>query len=299
MSDMPEAQSDACFIQLVIASRRPATSAAPVVEALKPHLNDDLRLILACGGEDEVEAPDFGPHVRVSCLPGASVFHQRARLPSLVPNCEWVVILDDSNVPPVDWTIKLSNTLRKAGGDVTAVIGATSNLRSTDAWSWAHFLNVLAFHWAPVVQQPLTPIGFNVAFRRNLLPDHDFAFGAFEHRFTAEIMRHPIASAEYPIDHESFRSLSQAAYLHWCNGRVTGALLRQFAKKGLRKVWRHALSTATVRVATINRICQEHPLADELPPHTGARVRCLAISHAAGALWGAVAGYGRALWKLG
>ena len=168
MSKHEKTQTGACFIQLVIASRRPAASAAPVVEALKPHLNDDLRLILACGGEYEGEAPDFGRHVRVAYFPGASVFHQRARLPFLVGDGAWVVILDDSNSAPADWAAKLTKTLRNAGDDVTAVIGATSNLVSRDAWSWAHFLNVLAFHWAPVplLTHTLLPVSASTAWRK-------------------------------------------------------------------------------------------------------------------------------------
>jgi hypothetical protein len=102
----------------------------------------------------------------------------------------------------------------------------------------------------------------------------------------------------FPVDHVQFRRFPEVVYYHWCNGRVTGAFMRQFEDAGFAKVRSHAVNTSLQRQKRLRSVIRSHPQHHELPTYTTTRLQFLAFAHSLGALYGGAAGTGKALWAL-
>ena len=249
-------------------------------------------------------APEIGDlkridkSIRVSHFPGESVFHLRSRIPALARNCEWIVILEDHNLVDNSWPGLVKSALDRCDPGVAVIIGAATNTRSTDKWSWANFLCVLGFHWAPEIQTPLEPLGFNVALKRAMLGQKRFALGQYESEIVPLAMKSAQPDPSFPVDHMQFRCFPEVVYYHWCNGRVTGAGMRKFTPGRMSHVYDHANNTCFRRQRLLREILQRHPLKGELPRGTTMRMQLLAVAHSLGALFGGWFGVGRAPWAL-
>jgi hypothetical protein len=249
-------------------------------------------------------APDIGARtaigdaVRVYHYPDESVFHLRSRIPELAGECEWVVILEDHNLIDDSWIENIRSAMDRCGPDVSILVGTATNERSTDAWSWANFISVLGFHWAPMIQTPLEPLGFNVAIRRSLLGNGRLAVGQYESEIVPAAMKAAHADPGFPVDHMQFRRFPEVIYYHWCNGRATGAGMRDFSKRGSSLVRDHARDTTFVRQKRLRAVLRNHPLRDQLPRGTRLRMQLLALAHSLGALYGGRFGAGRSWFAL-
>jgi len=250
------------------------------------------------GAPDMGDRSAIGESVRMLHYPGESVFHLRSRIPALAGECEWVVILEDHNLIDDSWVANIRSALDRCGPDVSMLVGAATNERSTDAWSWANFISVLGFHWAPVIQKPLEPLGFNVAIRRSLLGRERLAVSQYESEIVPKAMKTARADAEFPVDHMQFRRFPEVLYYHWCNGRATGAGMRDFTAKGLQHVRDHARNTSFIHQKRLRAVLRKHPLRDRLPRGTRVRMQVLALAHSLGALYGGRFGPGRSWFAL-
>ena len=96
---------------------------------------------------------------------------------------------------------------------VLIVVGAATNTRSTDKWSWANFLCVLGFHWAPEIQTPLEPLAFNVALKRAVLGRDRLALGQYESEIVPLAMKAARADPGFSVDHMQFRKLPEGCVL--------------------------------------------------------------------------------------
>ena len=181
---------------------------------------------------------------------------------------------------------------------VLIVVGAATNTRSTDKWSWANFLCVLGFHWAPEIQTPLEPLAFNVALKRAVLGRDRLALGQYESEIVPLAMKAARADPGFSVDHMQFRKLPEVVYYHWCNGRVTGAGMREFTARGMNQVYDHARDTCFLCQRLLREVLRHHPLKSELPRGTTVRIQLLAAAHSLGALYGGRFGAGRAPWAL-
>lgn len=286
------------FLQIAVCSADGPEKNFPLVRTLVDKLGPQIRILVLCAKAADKDIEDFGRHVEFRIYPGSSAIDLRGLVPSQVGGCEWVVILEDHISVGTDWLGKLTDTLKHVPADVTCVIGAAANLTSHEKWSWANFLNVQALHWAPNVIEPVQPLGFNVAYRRELLPGSVLKPGEFEVACVPELIKKPYSSAAFPADHVQHRFLPEVLYYHYCNGRVTGASIRDYHPGGLRHVFRHAMFNIGLRRREVREAIRNHPFFSELPAGTLWRVSVLAFCHSAGAIVGGMFGPGRAAWAL-
>ena len=275
----------------------PLKKIEPIIARLLSDNPEDILVTIVSGRA--AEADEREPHgVQVMRFPGESVLHLRQRIPEIIGDAQWVILLEDHNHIDDGWLSDLRRTLAEAPEHVTAIMGGADNRTSMDPWSWANFIMVLGLHWAPCAQPPAEPLYFNVAFRRGMFPAKRFALGEFETEALARLMTCDSSATPFPIDHVQYRAFPGVLYYHWCNGRMSGAIMRQNTKDGYRHVTRHALRVVGKRMRLLEKIVKTHPKAGKLPPGTIIRTRILAVCHAAGALAGGIIGYGGAPWQL-
>ena len=282
---------------MILFTGDPLKKIEPVLRKLRREDARDIRVTVVSGRS--ADADDSNPHnVEVIRFPGESTLHLRTRIPVFAGQAEWVILLEDHNHLDDNWLRNLRCALKEAPAHVGAVAGGADNRTSTDPWSWANFLVVLGFYWAPCSRPPAEPLFFNVAYRRDVFPPHTYGLGEFEMETTEALMSHETSAMPFPVDHVQFRSFPNVFYYHWCNGRMTGAMMRHNKPDGYAHVVRHAKWVAGGRMRLLEDIIRTHPKSGLLPAGTIARVRLLAFCHAMGALVGGLIGYGRAPWAL-
>lgn len=269
-----------------------------VISVLAPHLGSGVRIAVLHSVACRHALKDFGPQVQFHHIPNEPAIGLRGQMPAYAGDVEWVCILEDHVHVDASWLDGLLTELRAMPDDVTSVIGSACNLTSLEPWSWANFLNVQVFHWTPSLVEPLQPLGFNMAFRRRLLPAHALEHGEFELTCVQDCMANPRGSTRFPANHVQQRFLPQVLYYHYANGRVTGAAMRKHHSNGLLHVFRHAIHNAGRRRRTVDRLIREHELYPDLPYGTRWRVGVLALCHSIGAVMGGSAGAGRTPWAL-
>lgn len=284
--------------EVFIVTAEPVEKVLPVARVLGKSRLETFSTHVLSGAEEIGDLSKICETVNVSHFPGESVFHLRSRIPALAGNCEWVVILEDHNLIEESWPKHIQAALERCEPGVTALIGTATNTRSTDKWSWANFLCVLGFHWSPEIRVPLEPLGFNVALRRSLLGREGLALGQYEYEIVPKAMQAARPDPSFPVDHMQFRRFPEVVYYHWCNGRVTGAGMREFMSGGKRHVYKHARNTTFLRQRILRKVVRSHPLRADLPGGTCLRTQLLAIAHSLGAIYGGWFGVGRAPWAL-
>lgn len=293
-----ETNLNAPFIQIMVCSGEGAEKCYPLARALANDVSRDVRILILCTTEAETEIEDFGEFIEFHLYPGYSAVDVRAEVNALGGNAEWIVVLEDHNMVSPDWLQALTAVLRRTPENTSCVIGSAENLTSTQKWSWANFLNVQAFHWHPNLVEPVQPIGFNVAFRRNLLPDRALKPGEFEVVWAHELMKNAVGSTAFPINHVQVRYFPSVAYYNFCNGRVSGAAIRDYHPDGVRHVFRHAIHNVGRRRQDVKIAIRNHPAYKKLPAGTLLRVFVLAFSHSCGAVVGGLFGSGHAAMEL-
>lgn len=295
---LPTDKQSRFFVHILVCSAEGPEKNYPLLRTLKPHLDPDTRILVMCAEEAQGPIDNFGPYVEFRIFPGASAIDLRGFVPSESGKCHWVVVLEDHIAVDNEWLQNLHRTLSQVSDDTTCVIGAAANLTSQEPWSWANFLNVQTYHWAPNLIEPVKPLGFNVAYRRDLLPNQACRPGEFEVACIPRLMQKPYASAEFPADHVQRRFLPMVLYYNYCNGRVSGAAIRNYHPDGLAHVFRHARYNLGGRRREVERLIHNHPHYKLLPVGTIWRVGILAFCHSVGAVVGGLFGPGRAAWAL-
>lgn len=270
------------------------------LDQIAPYLNisDHVTVLSGANVRDLGDLREYGPHVTFRHFPGDSVRHLRARLPTMAGSFEWVSILEDHNLPLPSWLPQLRQVLVQTPDNVSAVFGATSNLTSTSKWSWANYLAVQVFHWAPQMHQPVKPLPFNSAIRRRLLPEDRWELGEYETTVIASLMPDAVGNASFPVDHIQYREFPTVLAYHWFNGRSTGAFIRTHAASKTISLLGHLVYVLVIRPAQTRVALKGHPLVATLPAGTYARTYVLALTHACGAAFGFLAGPGGSLWRL-
>jgi hypothetical protein len=286
------------FFEVFIVTGEPVEKVLPVARELGKSRFKSFSTHVISGAAEIGDRAQIDQAVKVSHYPGESVFHLRSRIPALADDCEWIVILEDHNIIDASWPGLVQAALDRCEPDVSALIGSATNTRSTDNWSWANFLCVLGFHWAPEIRTPLEPLGFNVALRRSLLGRDVLALGQYEYEIVPQVMQAARPDPSFPVDHMQFRRFPEVAYYHWCNGKVTGAGMREFAAEGMGHVYDHAHNTTFRRQRLLRQVLKRHPLRAQLPRGTALRTQLLAVAHSLGAIYGGWFGPGKAPWAL-
>jgi hypothetical protein len=283
------------LINLVLVTADPLAKVADVLAALidRPA---DVQLTVVSGCAADLSEPGM-TGARLLRFPGETPFDLRRRLPEVVGDAEWLLLLEDHNHLDRSWLERLRQAVATAAPGVRMIRGGADNRTSTDRWSWANFLMVLGFHWTPWQADAPEAMFFNVAFRRSLLPAGPMEAGEFEVRVMARLAEECTAG-DFPIDHVQFRQFPGILLYHWCNGRVTGAAMRRHHQDGWWQVLRHARRVVGERVRLLAAHVGRHPRGASLPSGTLARVAALSACHAAGALWGGLAGAGDAARRL-
>lgn len=283
------------LVHLFVVTSDPLSKIAPVLRALAdPPAEARVTILSGCAvADDERELPGI-PFFR---FPGETPLELRRRVPELAGDAEWVLLLEDHNHVDRAWLHRALAAIAAAPGDATTVRGGADNLTSTDPWSWANFLMVLGFHWTPLQGQSQEPLFFNVALRRTRLLADRLDVGELEIKAMAALEERP-AAGDFPVDHVQFRRSPSVFFYHWCNGRVTGAIMKRHHPDGLRHVLRHARRVAGQRIRRLADVVRRHPSAGRLPAGTITRVAMLSICHAAGALYGGIFGIGDAARHL-
>jgi hypothetical protein len=283
------------LLDLVLVTADPLAKIKPVIAMLidRPA---DVQLTVVSGCATDLDEPAMA-RVRLLRFPGETPFDLRRRLPDVVGDAEWLLLLEDHNHLDRSWLERLKDAVATAAPGVRMIRGGADNRTSTDRWSWANFLMVLGFHWTPRQADAPEAMFFNVAFRRSVLPACSLAVGEFEVRVMATLAEESTAG-DFPIDHVQFRRFPGVLLYHWCNGRVTGAAMRRHHRDGWWQVLRHARRVVGERVRLLATHVAGHPHATSLPGGTLARVAALSACHAAGALWGGLAGPGDAARHL-
>ena len=295
---MPANTESRFLVEIVVCSSEGPAKIYPLLRTLTPRAGPDVRFLVLCSERATEPVEDFGPYVQFRYFPGASAIDLRGHVPAEAASSRWTVVLEDHIHVGTDWLQALTQTLKQVPEDTTCVIGTAENLTSLEPWSWANFLNVQTYHWSPNLVEPVQPLGFNIAYRRRLLPDRSLKPGEFEVACVPELMKKPYASAAFPADHVQHRFLPEVLYYHYCNGRVSGAAIRDYHPDGLRHALRHAVYNFGPRRREVNKLIRDHPNCSMLPAGTGWRVAVLAACHSVGAVVGGIAGPGRAAWAL-
>jgi hypothetical protein len=263
-------------------------------ELADPPPEVEVTIVSGCAITDDAQEL---PGIRFARYPGETPLDLRRRVPELAGDTEWVLLLEDHNHVDRAWLNRALASIAAAPVHATTVRGGAENLTSTDPWSWANFLMVLGFHWAPLQSQAHEPLFFNVALRRARLLTKCLEVGEFEIKALTALEEQPTAG-NFPIDHVQFRRVPGVFFYHWCNGRMTGAVMRQHHPDGWRHVLRHARRVAGTRIQQLTEIVRRHPSAHRLPVGTLTRVAMLSLCHAAGALFGGAFGIGDAARHL-
>jgi hypothetical protein len=290
-SKPPDSPVAGVFVHLLLVTSDPLAKINEVLRELACP-PPDTRVTVVSGStitDDDLALPG----IQLERFPGETPFELRRRVPELAGDAQWLLLLEDHNRVDRTWLEQALAAMRAAPADVTTVRGGADNRTSTDAWSWANFLMVLGFHWTPFQGESPEPCFFNVALRRDRLPTARLQVGEFEVSSLSALEERQ-SQGDFSVDHVQFRRAPGVFFYHWCNGRVTGAAMRQHHPNGWRHVMRHARRIAGKRVRRLADVAHRHPAAERLPPGTLTRVALLSLCHAAGALYGGAFGRGDA-----
>lgn len=269
----------------------------PIVDVLSPGLGPHCDVVIASAAQGKTPAQK-NSFVTARCFPGETAFHLRARIAELSGAAEWIVILEDHNFPGPGWLDALRAEINRLPPSCSALVGSVDNKTSLSPWCWANFIHTFYAHWTPAFSGAISGVLANVAIRRSRLPSRPFTIGELEWAILPGLMTDAARAACFPVDHVQHRTLKSATVSHWCNGRVTGALIAAHVARPRRSAFKHARANLTRRIRAIESALITHPRRSELPPGTLYRVRWLALCHASGALWGSWFGWGRAAYAL-
>lgn len=288
------------WLQIVIATAEAPGKCVPALERIWPNRVPGVGLTVLSG-----EVPDAAsdalcrrfPGLRIHHHAGESVWHLRQRIGGLVAGSNWLVLLEDHNLPQPGWLPGLLAQVRQADDRVVAIFGATCNQTSTGPWDWANYLAVLAFHWAPLDAPTVFPLAFNAAVRVSCLPVAPWTLGALEQTFP-RLAEQGRMSGAFVVDHIQYRAFPSVLGYHFANGRATGATLHSRGVRPVGLLVAHLLHVLAVRPWRSLRVMRRHPQGHQLPRGTGWRLAMLHAAHACGAVVGFVAGPGRSMWQL-
>jgi hypothetical protein len=285
------------FIKVLVLTGEAPARICGFVDELLAAEDTDLEVMVVSGSRGWAEIP-LGPRAALRLFPGESVFDLRRRIPMLAGGARWVILLEGHNKPVAGWQAGLRKQLAALPEGCDALLGYVENLTSTGVWSWASFLHTFAFHWRPDRDRPATPSVTNIAVRGARLPARTLRLGEFEVEILPGLKATAAQAPGFALDHVQHLGWASASLNHWCNGRVTGALMASCLTRGSGVARRHARAVVTARLVEIDSFIGAHSSRHELPAGTLARVKWLALCHAAGALWGAQFGAGRAAERL-
>lgn len=285
--------------QFVIVTGEGLSKVGPVMQALLARLGRDDRLTILSGSAAEEEPPSVDRRVSLHRFAGSSVFHLRAKLPLVAAGAQWMVLLEDHNHPPPHWFDAVDQALSAAAPDTVAVVGPVDNLTSCDAWSWASFLATFAMHWHPLADaSPLPLIVGNIAFRTEVLPERELAFGEFEGRLMPRLATRAQTAPAMWVDHVQPLSFRRATASHFHNGRVAGAIMRLTTPEVSSSLKGFVRHIGLARLRPVMRRLAVHPRRAELPPLIGPRLAWLGWATCAGFVSGSLFGAGRSPQRL-
>jgi len=236
--------------------------------------------------------------VEVHRFPGESVFHLRARVPTVARAARWVALLEDHNRVDRAWLDALARLLATAGPDDLAFVGPVANRTSQGRWSWASFLQTFALNWEPGHRFRMSSLVTNVVFARHLLGSRPFRLGYFETSLLPRLFEHARFRSDLVLDHVQECGFRRATSIHFHNSRTLGAFIRAHPASLDLRLSHLVRTTLRDRVQELTRTIARHPLSPRLPRRTLLRVRWLALAHAAGLILGWSAGMGRSPWKV-
>lgn len=288
------------LLHIFIVTGDPPGKCAPALACLLPDMTAAVRITVLSGS-----APDADPQplpsfdgLSVYLYPGESVWHLRQRMAEHAQDSQWMILLEDHNLPLPGWLPQLCNVLQQTPESVDAVFGATDNLTSTGPWDWANYLAVQVFHWAPGVPDQVHPLPFNSAMRVSRLPPAPWQVGTFEAVAVGQVAQRACFSPRFPVDHIQPRTFPSVLNYHFANGQATGAHLRIHGRRPIRQTAAHLLHVLLVRPLQSARVICRHPQRQVLPAGTWWRLPLLLWAHALGAAYGFFAGPGRSMWLL-
>lgn len=288
-----------CWIHIFIATSDVCEKCVPALERIWPELVPGVCVTVLSGEKPvaEVTLNRRFAGLQVHHHPGESVWHLRQRMGALLTGSQWMVFLEDHNLPLPGWLTSLVAELRHTQEEVDAVFGATCNQTSTGPWDWANYLAVQLFHWAPLTSPGVYPLPFNSAVRVARLPPLPWALGTLE-QFMPALAQGGRMSAEFVVDHIQYRTFPDVLSYHFANGRASAANLRSHLRRPWRQLAGHLLHVLVVRPVQGWRLMRQHPQRHLLPSGTWWRWPLLLFAHASGAAVGFVAGSGRSMWLL-
>src|SRR5579871_918884 len=289
--------SDRPFIRVLVFTGEAPREMQGMMDELLGIEDEDFELVVVCNATDTGKLV-FGPRASIRCFPGESIFDLRTHMAALSGEARWIVLLEGHNRVPAGWLSALRRQLALLPDSCSALVGDVDNRTSVGLWSWASFIHTFAFHWRPVPGDRAAYAIANTALRRALLPAREWRIGEFEVQILPDLMGNAVQAVGLAVDHVQHRDWIGATATHWGNGRMTGALMAARHPLGRAAVRRHAWSVAGGRMRSIKARLESDAARRDLPPGTLNRVRWLAVSHAAGALWGSLFGPGRSAERL-
>jgi hypothetical protein len=207
-------------LQIVFVTTGGLATIADAAANLLSGLDERHRMSILDGLEAQDDHPLLRhPAVERHAYPGASVFELRRKLPLIAADTEWIALLEDHNVAPAGWLVAADRAMAEAGPLTTALIGPLANLTSVSPWCWANFLGNFAPNWHPISGHA-GPLIANLVFRRDLLPDWELPFGAFETVLLPKLARQARVVNDMWADHVQHRSFITATSSNAHNARV-------------------------------------------------------------------------------
>ena len=281
-------------LHIVVASGEGWGKALPIVRELAPQLGNRQWLTVLCGEAENETTPQF-PRTDFHVFPGESVFQLRARLPTLLKESSWVVVLEDHAMPMPGWLDGITHAIRNADQDTLSFTGTAANETSTSPWSWANFLFNFWHHWHPTAADQLPGTVATTVFRRDLVGSRALRIHQFENFIVG---RCGPAINSFPVNHTQVTTWWVATTHVFDNGRVAGSALRRNSLSPSTELRAMVRWVVGGRNREISSALREHPRAAELPPGTMMRVRWIGWCHSSGAIFGAIFGGGRAHKRL-
>lgn len=291
------------FLHIFLVTAEGADKCVPALQRIWDDMTDGVQVTLLSGARPAEAANNTHLHafhgLELHHYPGQSVWHLRQHIGELLHGATWMLLLEDHNLPLLDWLPRLMATLRHTAPATQAVFGTTDNLTSVGPWDWANFLAVQVFHWSPGSAATVHVLLFNAALRVNRLPPPPWKLGTFESVAVPSMAAQAELSAAFPVDHIQYRRFPAVLGYHFANGRATGAQLRAHSHRPLLGLVAHMAYVLIKRpLLSAQTICRHPRRRQALPKGTWWRLPVLLWAHTCGAVVGWIAGAGQAMWEL-
>lgn len=281
------------FLKVLIFSCDHPNKVLNTINNLLSNEHDDIQVILVTSSPGHPKQTPL--NYKLIHIPEISVYHIRSHIDQLSEHSEWTLILEDHNHVDSAYIEYVYKSLKSAPENISCIYGPLTNKKSTNSWSFANFIITAGKLWHPIHNTPDELVLFNVAYRSRFFTKKQYQLGEFELEAFKILQSEKTYNANMIADHYQYRNFPSVIHYHFCNGRASGALCEKSVIKRIKWSLRHANIVTRSRFLELKKIINIHRQLEPLPPYLESQLWILCLSHALGAIYGALFGVGKAL----